>query len=211
VVENSGTSAKGASVLKFICFVATLALVAGGQASALGDTDHLSDPRDTPGLLDVEDVRQAHGDRPAYLRHRITMFNSFEDRVLGAGGEGDIAYVFSTGGDSCAEKRVLIERQNGELKAFIQDYDPICGGGDDFRAIGEPVRMHAKVGRPDSRTIVLGFERSELGDLERNYYSWSVQTKFKADECSDKRNGLCVDNAPDSGRGKRGVLAHDLS
>jgi hypothetical protein len=177
---------------------------------ARADTDHLSDPRDTPGLLDVEDIRQAHGDRPAYLRHRITMFSAWDDRILGAGGDGDIEYIFSTGGDSCAEKRVLIESEGGKLKAFIQDFDPICGPNDDLRAIGEPVRMHAKIGRPDDRTIVLGFDRSELGDLENNYYSWSVRTKLKANECSDARNGLCIDSAPDSGRGKRGVLAHDL-
>ena len=198
---------------KFIYCVAAAAALLGLQVSALADTDHLSDPRDTPGLLDVEDVRQAHGDRPAYLRHRITMFNSWNDDVLSARdrGEGDIQFVFSTGGDSCAEKRVLIERQDGKLKAFIQDFDPICGPGDDFRAIGNPVRMRAKIGRPDSRTIVLGFERRELGDLENDYYSWSVQTKFKSDSCSDERNGLCIDSGPDSGRGKRGVLAHDLS
>jgi hypothetical protein len=188
---------------------AVLLAVLALQVPARADTDHLSDPQDTAGSLDVEDIRQAHGDRHAYLRHRITTFEGWDDRVVGGGGY--IEYVFSTGGDSCAEKRVLIERRNGELKAFIQDFDPICGPGDDFRAIGEPVRMHARVGRPDARTIVLAFDRSELGDLENNYYSWSVRTKFQSKACSDERNDLCIDSAPDSGDGKRGVLAHDLS
>jgi hypothetical protein len=189
--------------------MAVVAAVLCLAVPALADTDHVSDPNDVAGQLDIEDIRQAHGGRASNLRHRITTFEGWDDDVLADGGRGYIEFIFSTGGDSCAEKRVVVKQSGGKLKAFIQDFDPICG--DDSRAIGNPVRMRARIGRPDERTLVLSFDRSELGDLENDYYSWSARTKFKTKECSEARNGVCIDSGPDSGRGKRGVLAHDLS
>ena len=187
-----------------------LAILLAAPAAVLADSGLAKDADDTPGRLDVHQIRHGHGARGSMIRHRIDMYGQWRDRILRKKGPGHLHILFSTRGSNCAEKRVTIKRKNGELQAFIQEYKPAgCGPNDDVFEIGFPERLDADIERKRGRAIVVTFDKHELRKRIQRY-TWSVETVIESDKCGDE-GGRRHDFAPDRGEGIRGILEHDLT
>ena len=181
-------------------------VVLGLPGTAAGDADLARDPDDTPGRLDVRQIRHGHGTRMRLVRHRIATRGEWNNRLLRRNGAGRIYLLFSTSGNDCSEQRMRIVRREGELRASIQGYDPAsCGPNDDTGAQSTFQRVDAEIERRRGTDLIVTFPKRVLG-RGLDEYSWSAWTELKSRRC-DRR---CTDFAPDEGAGRRGVLVHEL-
>jgi hypothetical protein len=190
---------------RLLAALAALSVLASAGI-AVADAGLARDPDDTPGRLDVRQIRHGHGHRMGLIRHRVAMQGEWGTRLLRRKGAGEIYLLFSTRGNDCAEQRVRIVKREGKLRAAIQAFDPVgCGPNDDSGGQSNFVRLRADIDRRRGRDIIVTFDADRLKkDLDD--YTWSVMTTLESRRCNDS----CIDYAPDEAEGVRGVLLHDL-
>ena len=186
-----------------------LGLALGAIQPAHANTGRAFDPDDAPGRLDVKSISHGHGHRPGYLRHRISMHEPWQDRLLRDETRRELELLFDLEGDSCYDRTMRIVYENGRFVALLQRWaDPFgCPDEWDDTSVGTAyVEIDARFRRPDDSSIVVTFDGAELEE-NRGSYRWSVMTKYRLDVCPRKR---CYDYAPPGSAGRRGILRHEL-
>ena len=160
-----------------------LALVTAGLAAIVASAHHtdLTDPNDTRGKLDIEEVHLAHDVRPpvwtvvTYARWGI---HQMWDR-------GYVELILDTRRDERPEYYVLVRADVWTLEGTLWRIRP-KGRDVDLGAV--PVKRRSL----DSLSVEVGMWRLEFGD-RRTSYRWRVHTMFTGDVCPRS----CHDFAPD--------------
>ena len=148
-----------------VTLVMTVALVLVPAAPGIADEGFRTDPRDTPGRLDLRRIGHAHrGD--GGLVHRITTYRRFASSVLT--GRTVVGMVLQDANDF--ELRIITIRwRRDALQAVIYRFD------DDgsFLRSGK-----AEVSRPNRKTLKVVVTEDQIGNPSR--YLWRVFSSFRA-------------------------------
>lgn len=177
--------------------VAALGLGAG---LARGDERSSEDRNDAPGRMDIRDASSGHAP-DGRLRHVITTFGRWTgaDLVSKSGPPGGVCLLVWTKRRPSAGSPDYLVCANADAK------------GEKLRGLVTRVSRRAgrtgrstaaAVSRPDNRSLVLRFARSQIGKPDRYY--WRAETVYHATNCP-KGTG-CLDTAPD----RPGARSHIL-
>lgn len=154
--------------------VALVAAIAGAH-----DTD-LTDPNDTPGSLDVRQVRLSHKSGPPGW----TIVTFGEWRTAEIWDRGYLMVLLDTRGQEDAEYYLLVRSAGTDLLGSLWQ---IRNVGPDSYLGSVPVQRFSRL----SATVRVGLSRLTFG-AHRLFYRWWVQTLFTGELC--KRT--CHDRAP---------------
>lgn len=190
---------------KFLIVV--IALLGGALvAPAKADTSRFTDPKDTPGKLDVKAVRQAHdGGR---LDHSVHTFRRWRPLVL-SGDETYIGFYLDAGTKGTQADRFVWVRHKQGRGLYAEIFRPLT------HANGERLGR-VRVSRSNGRSVRISIGRTHISKGIANGYTWRVTTSFEKPttdgpcgddgEVSSFPTGRCIDNVP--GLKRRG-FQHD--
>lgn len=152
---------------------------------SLAATTRLTDPHDTPGVLDVRQVKFDHpkGEPPNW-----TVITASSWTV---GSLWDRGYVFvqlDTYGGEPADHYALIRSDGLMLRAEL--FEVAKGGGRDVRLQSLTVWRKAN----DSVSVKIPLKAMSFGPI-RTYYRWWVVTSLTSEKCPRG----CLDRVPDEG------------
>jgi len=153
-------------------------------AIAAADKNRLTDPNDTPGLLDVRDAKWEH------VRGKPPAFTVFTFAAWQAGDLWDRGWVFvqlDTMFDEDPEYYVLVRSLGGRMDAELFRIGP--------SGRGSPV-VGVRVWRPSQRAVSVRvpLKRLRFGP-SRAYYAWRVISMFSGEVCPR----TCLDRVPNHG------------
>jgi hypothetical protein len=172
------------SLLATLVMVAALVLVPA--APGIADEGFRTDPRDTPGRLDLRRIGHAHRADDA-LVHRITTYRRFDSSILT--GRTVVGMVLWDA-NSDEVRIITIRWRRDALRAIIYRFE------DD----GSLLRSgKAEVSRPNRKTLKVVVTEDQIGNPSR--YLWQVFASFRATpRCREEQ--ACFDET--------GVLRHRL-
>jgi hypothetical protein len=184
------------SSFRLAVIVVALALIA---APVSADTKIARDPDDTAGRLDLKSLSHRHSGTD--LVHRLNTYHNWRSRRL-RGRRTLIQLWFSTDKeDRYAEKRVVIDFEDGRLRAWLQTYQE----SSDQVTVG-PLRR-IEVNRHNRHSVTVLFKKRALVSNRKDRYAWSASTSFKKVHGNGAcRHRVCVDSGP-PGRGA-GRITH---
>ncbi len=165
-----------------------VAVLASSVAPVLGDVQTLRDPKDAAvNTLDIKKAGHEHAREGRVLRHRLTMYRSWEKR--------DLAYaqvwIWLHDGDEARDRTFSVWVEGGEFRSVMRR-------GEGGQKIGS-----GKAYKSDSRTLVTAFRRKLLGD-DPEWYRWRAIVQPR---CESQEDGpICMPPPPD----KTKSLRHDL-
>lgn len=182
----------GGKLLLVVATAVAVTLTPFVEASA--DYVRLLDLPDTPGRLDIRNIRHGHGERPGVLFHRLGTHRRWARWRLG--NQSVIYFWISTDADAYAERRIVVDFVSRRLRAQMERYDEFSDGA----AIS--ILANLRVTRPTRRSIKVFFPRRLLGKAVTEY-GWSAETYYRARDSRRCRRRVCIDDAPvGSGRGR---------
>jgi hypothetical protein len=166
-------------------------LLAPGPARA--DRTVERDRNDTPGLLDIRLASAGHvkmGPGRFHLAHRITMYEAWPNEALAIGGEswGSITIYLNTDEDSSSERVIWIRAEpDGTLVTQM--------------SAEQGRRGHAKVRRPDEKSVTVIFAKRFLGRGLTGYgfRVWTEYAHPDEPQCPGEQSDVfvaCDDFAP---------------
>ena len=162
-------------------------------APGLADRAALHDRNDAFGRLDVRTITQGHLDTSArrMLLHRIDTFGTWDKDSLRHEG-AYIHILFTTDADNRPERMLNVDTVDNRLVAEMRSWRK--------KGVGETIYGHARVSRPDNKSVRVVFPRKLLG-RGVDEYGWHVDTQFhKAGHphCGTERGVIvvCPDSAP---------------
>ena len=163
-----------------------------GAAPGLADSASLRDANDAFGRLDIESITQGHTTgAKRMLMHRVETYGSWNKSSLRHDGSY-IHLLFTTDKDNRPERALVVDVQGNRITAEMHSWSK---GG-----IGDTVYGHARVARPNSRSVRVVFRRNMLGD-DVTEYGWHVDSQFHQNghpHCGTENHVVivCPDSAP---------------
>ena len=162
----------------------------------------VKDPDDTSGRLDVKVLSHRHARQGGVLIHRLGTHHNWRDSRL-RGPRNYIYIWFSTDKeDRYAEKRIVIDFRDGELRAWIESYQEFSDGA----GVGPARRI--RVRRPNRHSVSVLFSKKALVGERGGKYGWSASTAFKSARSAGCDARACFDSAPVGA--KRGLISHQV-
>jgi hypothetical protein len=143
----------------------------------------VEDPDDTPGLLDVHEVRfrDARGEPPAWT---VITFHDWTPRAIWDRGYV-LLYLDTLGSPESDYYAMVRADRRGLVGSIWRDRD----SAPDVRLFDVPVRKRGG----DGVEVDVPLRRLNVGS-HRTLYRWSVRTLFTGGSC----HRTCVDPAPDA-------------
>lgn len=175
--------------------VVSLVLFVGPVAA---DMKTFRDPDDTLGRLDAKVLSHHHARQGGVLIHRLGTYHNWRSRRLRGDGNHINLWFSTDKEDRYAERRVVIDFEDGQLRARIQSYQERSDGA----SVGPPRRI--QVGRPNRHSVSVLFKKALVGKHGR--YGWSASTSFKSARSAECDARACFDSAPVGA--KRGLISH---
>lgn len=172
-------------------------------ASASADTGARHDPDDSDKRMDIKRIEHSHGAKDGIVRHKIVTYDNWKDSALEPA-ETEWTYstlemAFSTRGDGCPYAKMSLVNTDDGLRAFSGPLQ-ILGCPGDVYMFYTPDEMEAEIWRPNQHSIVVAFDKAEMGISKR--YRWSVAV--------NSTSGNCRDRAPNKSKCFKGMLLHEL-
>lgn len=162
------------------------------------DMKAVRDPDDTSGRLDVKVLSHRHARQGRVLIHRLGTYHNWRSRRLRAPRNYIFLWFSTDKEDRYAEKLVIIDFREGELRARIQSYQERSDGA----SVGPP--RSVRVRRPNRHSVSVLFKKKALVG-QHGKYGWSASTFFKGRTGSSCER-RCFDSAPVGA--KRGLISH---
>jgi hypothetical protein len=168
-------------------------------APVAADRKIVGDSNDTAGRFDVKLLSHRHARRAGVLIHRLGTYHNWRNRSL-RGSRNYLDIWFTTDKeDRYAEKRIVIDFEDGELRASIQSYQEYSDGA----AVGPPRLI--RVRRPNRHAVSVLLSRKALVG-KHGTYGWSASTSFRRAGSPGCGARACFDSAPVGA--KRGLISH---
>jgi hypothetical protein len=166
------------TIAPFACAVITVALIAA--IAGAHDTD-ITDPNDTRGKLDIQEVRLAH--QPGPPRWAIVTFGEWRTKQIWD--RGYLIVMLDTRRGVAAEHYLLVRSTGPTLVGSLWRIRSV---GPDSYLGSAPVKRWSR----RNATVQVRLSRLEFG-ASRTFYRWWTETLFTSDLC----RRTCHDRAPD--------------
>jgi len=166
------------TIAPFAAAVVTVALVAA--IAGAHDAD-ITDPNDTQGKLDIQEVRLAH--EPGPPRWAIVTFGEWRTKQIWD--RGYLIVMLDTRRGIAAEHYLLVRSAGATLVASLWRIRSV--GPDSYLGAATVKRWSLR-----NATVQVRLSRLEFG-ASRTFYRWWVETLFTSDLC----RRTCLDRAPD--------------